>query len=178
MATTTPDAATGAATAAPGMPQLDFSTWGNQIFWLMVTLVVIYFVLSRVALPRIGAVLEDRQNTILKDLTTADELKNRAAEAEKAYDAALVQARTEAGQIAAQARAVIQADLDAAIARADAEIAERTAEGEAAIAAIRRSATDSISKVAADTAEALVAAMGGKADTAAIAAAVAARMKG
>jgi F-type H+-transporting ATPase subunit b len=144
----------------------------------MVTLVVIYFVLSRIALPRIASVLEDRQNTILKDITTAEDLKRRAVEAEKAYDAALAEARSEAGRIAAQARAAIQADLDAAIAKADAEIAERTAEGEAAIAAIRRSATDSIATVATDTAEALVAALGGKADAAAVAAAVAARMKG
>ena len=36
-----------------GMPQLDFSTFPNQIFWLVVTLLVIYFVLSRVALPRL-----------------------------------------------------------------------------------------------------------------------------
>ena len=60
MATETPatDVAHGAAGAAEaGMPQLDFSTFPNQIFWLLVTLAVIYFVLSRVALPRIGAVL-------------------------------------------------------------------------------------------------------------------------
>jgi F-type H+-transporting ATPase subunit b len=180
MATTTTaaDAAQGSVAAAPGMPQLDFSTWGNQIFWLMVTLVVIYYVLSQIALPRIASVLEDRQNTILKDLTTAENLKRRAEDAEKAYDAALAQARTEAGRIAAQARAAIQADLDAAIARADVEIGERTAEGEAAIAAIRRSATDSITEVARDTTEALVAALGGKADAATVAAAVAANMKG
>ena len=44
--------ATQGAASAPGMPQLDFSTFGNQIFWLLVTLVVIYMILSRVALPR------------------------------------------------------------------------------------------------------------------------------
>ena len=60
MASSTSEAtshAADAAASAPGMPQLDFSNWGNQIFWLLVTLVVIYFVLSRIALPRIAAVL-------------------------------------------------------------------------------------------------------------------------
>ena len=47
----------GAEAAGPGMPQLDVSSFPNQIFWLIVTLGVIYFVLSRFALPRIGAVL-------------------------------------------------------------------------------------------------------------------------
>ncbi|MGB1643236.1 MAG: F0F1 ATP synthase subunit B', partial [Paracoccaceae bacterium] len=49
--------------ATPGMPQLDFSTFGNQIFWLVVTLVVIYLILSRVALPRIAGVLAERSGT-------------------------------------------------------------------------------------------------------------------
>ncbi len=70
------DAAAGAAGHggghAVGMPQLDFSTWPNQIFWLAVTLVVIYFVLTRVALPRIGAVLAERSSTITNDLAAAE----------------------------------------------------------------------------------------------------------
>ena len=44
-----------------GMPQLDFTTFPNQIFWLVVTLIVIYFILTRIALPRIGAVLAERR---------------------------------------------------------------------------------------------------------------------
>ena len=47
--------------STPGMPQLDFSTWGNQVFWLVLALIAIYFILSRVALPRIGAILAERQ---------------------------------------------------------------------------------------------------------------------
>ena len=53
----------GEAGKAVGMPQLDFSTWPNQIFWLLVTLAAIYFLLTRVALPRIGAVLAERSGT-------------------------------------------------------------------------------------------------------------------
>ena len=93
MATETQGAET-AAEAAPGMPQLDFSTFPNQIFWLVVTLVVIYLVLSRVALPRIASVLAERSGTITNDLATAEELKLQAVEAEKAYQQALADART------------------------------------------------------------------------------------
>ena len=42
------------ATESAGMPQLDITTFGNQIFWLVIALIVIFFVLSRIALPRIG----------------------------------------------------------------------------------------------------------------------------
>ena len=169
---------TEAAGAAPGMPQLDFSTFPNQIFWLVVTLVVIYMVLSRVALPRIASVLAERQGTITNDIAAAEDLKQKATEAEAAYDKALADARAEAGRIGAETKAEVQAEIDAAIRKADAEIAARTSESEAKIAEIRDGATAAIQEVAKDTAEAVVAAMGVDVDKAAIAAAVDARVKG
>lgn len=184
MATDTHEAAGNAAEAAehaasaPGMPQLDFSNWGNQIFWLMITLVVIYFILSRIALPRIASVLSERQGTITNDLAAAEELKLKAEEAEAAYNQALADARAEAQKIIADAKAEIQSDLDAATAKADAEIAARAAESEKAIAEIRDNALQSVSEVAKDTASEIVSALGRSADAKAIADAVAARMKG
>ena len=170
--------ATGEAGKAVGMPQLDFSTWPNQIFWLLVTLVVIYFVLSKIALPRIGAVLADRKSTITNDLAAAEELKQKAVSAEKAYNDALANARTEAAKIVAQAKAEIQKDLDAATAQADAEIAARAAESEKSIAVIRDGAAAAVSEVARDVADALVVALGGKADAATVTEAVTSRLKG
>ncbi|MEE4188597.1 MAG: F0F1 ATP synthase subunit B' [Roseobacter sp.] len=167
-----------AAAAGPGMPQLDFSTWGNQIFWLIVTLVVIYMVLSRVALPRIAGILAERQGTITNDIAAAEDLKAKAQEAEAAYDKALLDARSEAHRIVAEAKAEIQSDLDAAIAKADAEIAAKAAESEKAIAEIRAGAAEAVEQVAKDTAQEIVSAMGGKADASAVGSAVDARLKG
>ena len=130
--------AAGHAAEAAGLPQLDIATFGNQIFWLVVTLVVLYLVLSRVALPRIAAVLSDRQGAVTGDLMAAEEFKLKAREAEAAYDKALADARTEAQAIVARNRAEIQAQLDQAIAKADAEIAARTAESEARIRRCQR----------------------------------------
>ena len=92
MATEATDAA-GKAAESAGMPQLDFSTFPNQIFWLVVTLVVIYLVLSKVALPRIASVLAERQGTITNDIAAAEDLKAKAAEAEEAYNKAIADAR-------------------------------------------------------------------------------------
>lgn len=170
--------ATQGAASAPGMPQLDFSTFGNQIFWLLVTLVVIYMILSRVALPRIGAVLAERQGTITNDIAAAENLKAKAVEAEAAYNKALADARVEANRIIAETKAEIQADLDKAIAKADAQIAAKTAEGEKAIAEIRESALENVTAVAKDTAKEIVVALGGNADARSVNAAVTARMKG
>jgi len=90
---------------AQGMPQLDFSTFPNQIFWLVVTLIVVYFVMSRVALPRIASVLAERHGAIQSDLDKAEEMNAKAVEAEAAYNQALVDARTEAQTIVADATA-------------------------------------------------------------------------
>ncbi len=160
------------------MPQLDFSTWGNQIFWLVLALIAIYLILSRVALPRIGAVLAERSGTITNDLAAAEDLKAKAVEAEAAYDKALIDARAEAHNIVENAKAEIKADLDVAIAKADAEIAAKAAESEKAISEIRASAMENVKVVAKDTAKEIVAALGGKADAKTITAAVTARMKG
>ena len=164
--------------SATGLPQLDFSTFGNQIFWLLVALVVIYFILSRVALPRIAAVLAERQGSITNDLAAAEDLKARAVEAEEAYRQALADARAEAQKIVAETKAAIKADLDRANEKANQEIAERVAEGEKALAEIRASALDAVKDVAKDVAAELVTVMGGKADGRSVTAAVNARMKG
>ncbi|PIE06601.1 MAG: ATP F0F1 synthase subunit B' [Rhodobacterales bacterium] len=172
------EAAHGAAEASAGLPQLEFGTFPNQIFWLVVALVVIFFVLTRVALPRIAGVLAERKSTITNDIAAADELKQKAEEAEEAYNAALAEARAEAGRIAAEAKAEIQAELDAAQARADAEIAARAAESEAAIAEIRAGAVEAVKAVARDTAGEILSSMGFKAEARSITAAINARMKG
>ena len=170
---------TGAAEASSGgMPQLDFSTWGNQIFWLVLALIAIYLILSRVALPRIAAILAERQDTISNDIAAAEDLKSKAADAEAAYDKALVDARAEAQNIIAQSKADMQADLDKAIAKADDQIAAKSAESEKAISEIRAGALENVKAVAKDTVKEIVSAMGGKADAKTITAAVTSRMKG
>ncbi|MEL6521519.1 MAG: F0F1 ATP synthase subunit B' [Pseudomonadota bacterium] len=172
------EAYNGAEASGAGMPQLDFSTYSNQIFWLIVSLGAIYYILSRIALPRIAAVLAERNGTITNDIAAAEDLKLKAVAAEEAYNKALADARAEAQKIAADTRAEIQADLDDAIAKADAEIAARSKESETRLNEIRESAVASITEVANETAVEIVAQLGGKADRSTVTAAVAARLKG
>ena len=174
----TQDAAHAAETSV-GMPQLDFATFPNQIFWLVVAIVVLYFIIAKVALPRIGSVIEDRHNAVANDIEQAAEFKRKAEEAEAAYNAALAEARAEAMRIAGEAKADIKSDVDAAIARADAEIAAKSAESAVRIDEIRASALKSIGEVAGIAAIDIVAAiMPSASDAKALKAAVAARLKG
>jgi F-type H+-transporting ATPase subunit b len=165
--------------AEVGMPQLDFSLYPNLIFWLVVALLALYFILSRVALPRIGTVLAERNDAIANDIEMAAVLKRRAEEAEAAYNAALAQARDEAHKIAADTRAGIDKELASLMAKADAEIGARAADSEKRIAEIRDNAARSVEEVARETAAAIVEALlPGGADQAAIDAALASRLKG
>ena len=161
-----------------GMPQLDIATFPNQIFWLAVMLAITYLLLSRVVLPRIAGILAERKGTMAADYAAAEELKQKAVAAEKAYQTALTQARAEAAQIVAATKAEIKRDLDAAIAKADQQIAAKSAESEGRIDVIKAGAMAAVAEVARATAAELVQALGGTADVAAIKSAVAARVKG
>lgn len=165
--------------SAAGMPQLDLSIFPNLIFWLVVSLVVLYLILTRVALPRIGTVLAERHDAIANDLEQAALFKRRASAAEDAYNAALAKAREEAQKIAADTRAQINKELAAVMAKADAEIAAKTAESEKRIREIEASAAESVAEVARATAGDIVAAFSsGEPAANAVEAAVSARLKG
>ncbi len=166
------------AASGSGMPQLDVSTFSNQIFWLIVTLVVLYFVMSRVALPRIAAVLADRRGTITSDIAAAEEYKLKAQQAEEAYNKALADARAEAGRIVDAAKAEMQAELDVQLAKADAEISAKAAESERRIREIRDNAMDMVSDVSKDVTSDILSVFGAKADARSVTAAVNARLKG
>ncbi|MFN4057949.1 MAG: F0F1 ATP synthase subunit B' [Roseinatronobacter sp.] len=166
------------AASGPGMPQLDVTTFSNQIFWLVVSIVVLYFILSRVALPRIAAVLADRRGTITSDVAAAEEFKLKAQEAEKAYTRALEDARAEAHRIVEAAKADMQAELNAQIARADAEISAKAAESERRIREIRDNAVVMVTDVSKDVTGDILGAFGVSADAASVDGAVTARIKG
>ena len=147
-------------------------------FFGLLSLVAIYFILSRLALPRIAGVLAERQGTINNDVNMAEELKEKAVAAEEAYNKALNDARSEAARIVEATKAEIKEELDSAISKADAQISEKAKASEEAIAEIRSNALASVKEVAAATTADLVVALGGKSDTKAVTAAVKQEMKG
>lgn len=166
------------AASGAGMPQLDLTTFSNQIFWLVVALVVMYYVMSRVALPRVAAVLADRRSTITGDIAAAEEFKLRAQEAEAAYTAALAEARSEANRIVEAAKAQMQEALNEQIARADAQISAKAQESEGRIREIRDNAMAMVSEVSKDVTGEILSVFDVKADGRSVNAAINARLKG
>ncbi len=139
-----------------GLPQFDSSTYMNQAVWLTISLILVYFILSRIALPRIGGVLEQRSQTIQKDLDRAADMRTKAQEAEEAYNVKLQNARAEAQEIAEKTKAKAQSELDAAIAKADLEIGKQTDKSAKRISEMQADAEKSISDIAKDVSGSVV----------------------
>lgn len=137
-------------------PPLDPTTFSSQLIWLAITLGGLYFVLSRIALPRIGEVIEERRDRIRRDLDEAERLKNEMEEAIASYEQTLAEARGKAHGIAQIARDKITAEVDAEAAKADKQLASASAGAEARISASKAKAMESVKDVARDTAQAIV----------------------
>ena len=138
------------------MPQLNPLDWGPQLIWLLITFGILYFLMLKVALPRIGGVIEARADRIAKDLAQADKLRRETEEAIAAYAQALAEAKQKAHAIIDEGRAKLKAETAKERARLDAELAARGAEAEKRIAAAKNSAMREVNSIAADVASDIV----------------------
>ena len=110
-------AAVASSSSGPKLPQLDLATYSSQVFWLIISFVVLYFLVAKLAMPRIAEVLEERQERIEDDLDKAETLKKEAYQVRIEYEKALSAAREKAQE---------------ATRHAQEEIAKRSAEAESA----------------------------------------------
>ncbi len=130
------------------MPQLDTTTFAPQLVWLAITFILLYVLMAKVALPRVGGAIERRRNQIETDLGEARRLKAESETVLAAYERALAEAR-------AEAQAGIRETMDrlnhAAAERqreASAKLAAETAAAEARIGVARAAALANVRSVA------------------------------
>lgn len=140
----------------------DPTTFSSQLFWLVVTFGALFFLMSRVALPRIGEVIEERRDRIQRDLDEAARLKSETDAALKAYEDAMAEARSKAQALARETREKLAAQTDAERHRVEEQLATKIAETEKRIEATKDRAMASVNDIAADTAVAVVRALTGK----------------
>ena len=159
------------------MPQLIITDFSPQLVWLVISFVALFLVMWKVALPRIGDVLEARQERVTSDLEKAESLRGEADDAIKAYETALSDARASAHNTAQAARDEMNAHADAKRGEVEAKLSGQMAEADARIAAAREVAVGHIRTVASDTAKSIAARLiGVDVDDAALEAAVASSM--
>jgi F-type H+-transporting ATPase subunit b len=138
------------------MPQLNPLDWGPQLIWLLITFGILYLLMVKVALPRIGSVIDARADHIAKDLATADKLRRETEEAIAAYEQALAEAKQKAHAIVEDGRAKLKAETAEERARLDRDLAKKGAEAEARIAEAKNAAMREVNAVAADVAADIV----------------------
>jgi F-type H+-transporting ATPase subunit b len=164
--------------AKPGLPQLDTTTFASQLFWLLISFAILYFVISRIAAPKIGGVIQDRADRIKGDLEAAAQAKRDSEAAIAGYDKALVEARAKALKTSDEIRNTVNAEINAKNDQAPKQLSADTAKAEARIAEMRKAAMARVGDVARETAADIVQKLSGEAaNTADVEAAVNAALK-
>ena len=138
------------------MPQLNPLDWAPQIIWLVITFSILYVLMKRVALPRIGSVIEARHARIAGDIEAADKLRRETQEAIAAYEQALAEAKARAQAIAREANNKLKDEMAAERASLDRDLAARSAEAEKRIHEAMTSALKDVNQVASETAAEIV----------------------
>jgi F-type H+-transporting ATPase subunit b len=162
-----------------GFPPFESSTFASQLVSLVIAFVALYIIVSRIALPRVGAVIDARQNRIEGDLAAAQKLKDESEAALKAYEADLAAARSKAQAISAETREKLNAASEAERKSLEERLAAKLADAEKSIAATRAAAMSNVRGIAADAASAIVQRLTGTTpDGGTVASAVDASLKG
>ena len=139
-----------------GFPPFDATTFASQLLWLVLTFVALYLLMARVALPRVGAIIENRRQRIEGDLAEAQNFKGQSDAAIAAYDKALADARGRAQALANETMQKQAAAADANRKDLEAKLNVRIADAEKSIAATRTAAMANVQGIATDTAAAIV----------------------
>lgn len=153
-------------------PPFDPSTFPSQILWVAITFGLFYLFLKRVIVPRLGNILDVRENRIAQDIEQAGKLKGEADAAVAAYEQELAEARANANAIGQKARDDGKAEAEAARKTVEASLEQKLAEAEARVAKIKDVAMQDVGSIAEDAAMDIVTALGGKSAKADVSAAV------
>jgi F-type H+-transporting ATPase subunit b len=139
------------------MPQLDVSTFAPQLVWLAISFVVLYLLMAKIGLPRVGAAIEARRRRREEDLDRAAQLRREAEAVVAAYESARSKAREEAQATIRETTERLAAAAAERQRELTAVLAERSGAAEREIAAARDRALAEIRGAAADVAASIAA---------------------
>jgi F-type H+-transporting ATPase subunit b len=152
----TPTTGTQAPGGPPPFPPFIKETFASQLFWLALCFVLLYVLMAKVALPRVGEILQARRERIAADLAEAQRHKEESEAAMAAYEKALADARNRAQSIANATRDELMAEAEKARKLLETELNAKLAEAERTIAATKLAAMSNVRGVAIEAAQAIV----------------------
>lgn len=149
-------------TSTAGMPQIDPSGFASQLFWLAITFIALYMLISKSALPRIHEVLEKRRHRIAQDLDRAEALAKEADEAKTSYEKLLADAKADANALLSVTQSDMAKEAEAQYAKLDQELSERLDAAAASLSEKREQLRSSLASVSQDVAQAIIQQVSGK----------------
>jgi F-type H+-transporting ATPase subunit b len=154
-------APTGAHTAQPdphkgSFPPFAKETFASQLVWLAISFILLYVLMSKVAIPRIGGIFADRSKRIADDLGAAAKLKSDSEAALAAYEKSLNDARNRATTIAGEKRDALNAEAESTRKRLEGELNTKLAQAEETIGKTKTAAMSNVRGIAVDAASAIV----------------------
>ena len=146
---------------AGGLPQFDATWWPGQMVWFLIIFAVVFALMAKVFVPRVGGTIAAREDRISGDIAQARALKAQAEAQAAEADAELVRARARTQKLAVDAKARAQAEASARQAVEEARLGESVAKAEAEIRAARDEAMGHVRDIATDTVQAILARLTG-----------------
>ncbi|GAA4765946.1 ATP synthase F0 subunit B' [Stakelama sediminis] len=138
------------------MPQFEPGNFIPQMAWLVVAFAILYFVIVRSTLPRLGRTIDARTNQILGDLDSAQQAKTEADRMQAEYDAGVASAQDKARARLAEARTGSAKVIEAKLAESNAVLHDKAEAAQASLDAARAKAVGEIEAIAADAAAGIV----------------------
>jgi F-type H+-transporting ATPase subunit b len=163
MAETSAHTSTAAPEGAGGLPQFDPTWWPGQMVWLLIIFAIVYVLMAKVFVPRVGGTISDREDRISGDIGQARRLKEEAEKQAAAAAAETAQARARAQKLASEAKARVAAEAQARQAEEEAKLAQDLSAAEAGIRAARDQAMSHVRAIASETAASIVTKLTGEA---------------
>ncbi len=117
------------------MPQMDEVWFANQLFWLAVSFILLYVLVSTVIVPTVTRVIGARRDTVASLVGEAESMKNEALAAREHYETVEANARKDASRMVSDVTAEMNRSLAESQTRMDADLKKRMGESDSAIAA-------------------------------------------
>lgn len=149
-------------TEAPGghgrgpFPPFQKETFASQLVWFAIFFVILYLMISRIAVPRVGGILEARRSRIADDLAEAERSREESQAALAAYEKALAEARARAQAIGNETRDKLAAESEQRRKALEHDLNAHLAEAEKTVAATKTAAMANVRGIATDAAAAIV----------------------
>lgn len=135
------------------MPQLDISTFLPQLFWLVVSFSLLYYILNKFCLPKIGNIFHERDSKISHALSKAERNKKAASRLKEDYEEILAQAMKTKSNMISEALKEISTDIDHKITEHELGMKIIISESEQKIKEFKKNSKDDVKHIAAEAAE-------------------------